>query len=238
MLVGLLLALLFSASQWINFIVEIQFCFVLVYFTAIAALAALHNAAACSFGRERARKNWLWIAASVVIASIATGTEANGLLVWPLLVILAILIQLPRRVVALLSALTTAMMLLYIGHYTAATPMNVYEFFAKILDIVIFTLAYLSSAIDEPLITITKAVGLDWSAYRIGLAAALGALGVICFLYAIAVMVREPDKATRGRVTILIVSAFIVASAGLTGIGRIRFSIETALTSRYHSRPK
>ena len=101
-ILGLVLAITFAASQWINFTWTFQVCFVVVFFAAIAAFGALSNSVRPSRAPEQG-VSAPWLMTAIVMAVIATGSMANGLLVWPLLVVMAACIGLPKSSVAALA---------------------------------------------------------------------------------------------------------------------------------------
>ncbi len=229
---GLIMAFLFSASQWINFTSTLEVCFVFVYVTSIGALAALAKSA----GYSRSQHPWIcaiWLAVSIVMAFLAVGTSATGVVVWPLLVLLGFFLRLSRVVRAALIGLAIGIPFAYLHNYKPDKPVIPTDLMSKTPDLVAFALTYLGSAFNEPLMYLTKSVGLNWEAYQVPLAAAVGALGIGWFFHIILAAIREPLPLPPGRITLLHVAGFLVGSAALSSIGRIQFSMMTALTSRY-----
>lgn len=230
-MLGLTLSLLFSAPQWLNFLATLQVCFVLVYSTAIAALGAFAIALRC--WSERPLASRIWIGVSVVCAMVSTGTEANGLLVWPMLVLAGVWLRAPRIVIALFSVCGIIFITLFISHYEPLAPSTLHGMLSKTPNMLVYAMAYLGSWIDEPLMTLVSAMGLDWKSYRVAIGACTGAAGLIAFVYMVFSTITHPEKATTGRVTLLAIAGFMVGSAALTGFGRVQFPMETALHTRY-----
>jgi hypothetical protein len=176
---GLIFAFVFAAPQWINFTSALQVCFVLAFSTATAALAALYKSAPWSAHPGRSAG---WLVLSLTLAAISLGTSANGLLVWSLLAVLSLFLRLPRTVVAFLSALSLGMMYAYVHNYEPSTAATVMDLVDASPDMIAFALAYLGSALDEPAMAVTKAIGLNWDAYRVPLTVIAGGLGVAWFV--------------------------------------------------------
>jgi uncharacterized protein (DUF697 family) len=121
----------------------------------------------------------------------------------------------------------------YLYGYRPVDPVNISGRWTKAPDAVAFVLAYLGSALDEPFVAATKAVGLEWDAYRVPLCAVTGLLGVGCFFALVILTIREHARQTPSRIALLHVLAFLLASSALTGVGRAQFPMKDALTSRY-----
>lgn len=223
---GVILAFAFSAGQWINFSWTFQVCFVVVFSSAIAAFAA--------FARSvHSRRRWLWVTAAIATALVATGSMANGLLVWPLLASISFMVSPSKRVTTVILAAGAATCLAYFHGYHAASGLSVAGLVERLPEILVFAAAYLGSAVDEPSVTIARAMGVDWQPYRVGAAAAIGFLGAALFVRLAAAASRAGRRTAVPRLALLHVAAFLGASAGLTAVGRVQFPLEDALTSRY-----
>jgi hypothetical protein len=229
---GLILMLLFAAPQWINFTWTFQTCFVVVFFAAIAAFVALKNSVRGIRSPERS-VSALWVAASITMGLIATGSMANGLLVWPLMVMMAVCIGLPRTVVGGLAVVGFVVIFAYMYGYHPRDSVNVSSSWMKAPEVVAFGSAYLGSALDEPLVAATRAVGLDWDQYRVLLCGLAGVLGIMWFFDLVILTIREPSRQTPARIAMLHILAFLLASSALTAVGRVQFPMKDSLTSRY-----
>jgi hypothetical protein len=110
---------LFSAQQYTNFTWSFQIQFVAVYFAVTAALTSVMVLARSSSQGAAwvATRRHLWMAAAIVFGIIATYSMANGLLIWPLLVVVAYWYDLPRRDKAVLVVTGAIMWALYLGGY-------------------------------------------------------------------------------------------------------------------------
>jgi len=229
---GLTLAFLFGAPQWINFTSSLQVCFMFVYVTSIGALAALTKCAGHSW-LEHPWNSGLWLMAAIVMALLAVGTSATGVLVWPLLVLLACFLRLPKAVIGVLLGLMITVPLAYLHNYRPIKPAVAPDLISTTPDLVAFALAYLGSAFNEPLMYFTNAMGINWNPYQVALAVLAGAVGIIWFFHILLTTLGEAHTVSRGRLTLLHIAAFLVGSAALSSVGRLQYSIITALTSRY-----
>jgi hypothetical protein len=228
---GVILALSFSASQWNNFTWTFQVCFVVVFFSAIAAFAALSRAVRRPESADREISRF-WVCAAIVMGLIATGSMANGLLVWPLMVLMSLWIGLPNQVTGLVAAIGTTVSWLYMRGYQPGGFVPA-DSLMKTPETVAFALAYLGVAVDEPFVAVTRALGLDWTAYRVATSALAGAVGVLCFLRFAVLALSRPAQMGASATAMLHILAFLASSALLTAIGRVRFGLVDALTSRY-----
>jgi hypothetical protein len=230
-ILGLILAFLFGASQWINFTWTFCVSWPVVFFGAIGAFAALTNSVQPRHTEGRSF-SVVWLTVSIVMGLISTGCMANGLLVWPLMVLMAVCIGLPRIVVGILALVGAMVIAAYLHHYEH--PVSVFDAWMKTPEMVAFASAYLGAALDEPMLATTKAVGLDWESYRVPLSALAGAVGIGWFCHLALLTFRELNARRPARIALLFILAFLAASAALTGIGRVQvLPMREAMNSRY-----
>lgn len=104
---GLIVALLFSGAQIENFMRAWNLHWFLVFAAAAAAFAAESQATAARTA-ERRGAAIAWLAASLSAGLVATWTMANGLLVWPILLVLAWVLRLPGSWLLALALLAAA----------------------------------------------------------------------------------------------------------------------------------
>jgi hypothetical protein len=225
---GLILAFCFAAPQWINFTWTFLTCFLTVPFGAIASFICLTNSVADG---PDAPLSLRWIFASGAMALVATCSMSNGLLVWPLLVVMAATLRLPKGVVLGFTAAT----LVAFATYMAGAPVaqgSITQSLQKPWQIVPFALAYLGSAFDEPMLVVGKAFGQHWDAYRVPLTVLAGALGVTLVLRLAVAEARKPSV-DRRRLPMLFTLAFFMTSSAVIALGRTKLTLDLALTSRY-----
>jgi hypothetical protein len=162
----------------------------------------------------------MWLAAAIAIAVIDTGTMGNGLLVWPLIFLMAFSIRLPGRAVALVALAGVATWLAYLHGYERSSAVTIGKSLAKAPQIMVFACAYLGSAVDEPLLAIANAIHADVGLYRIAASALAGFLGLAWFLVLVVDgLRRRTDRVDE--IALRYVVGFLGASAGMT-IGNIR----------------
>jgi len=212
MIGGVVVALMMSLRQAENFTSGLQIAF--------AAVFAAATGSALAFGRavERlavGRTPWPWFAGSLAAAFVACFSMANGLLVAPILAVMAILARAPRLAAG------------YLAFAAVVTPAYFFE-----------------DAIEGPGSPLTEnlhhpgRLAFYVAAYLGGIASdppsralAMGALGI---LSAVLVTVRAATRMGRPDASGLVaVMLFCGATATLTAAGRLQFGPEQALSSRY-----
>lgn len=214
---GLAAALLFSWTQHENLLWGFQIQFVLVFLFALAAFALLWRA-------SQAARCWGWVMGAGVMASASALCMINGLLCFPLVLLMAWWLRLPRRPLALLGAWALLMWGVYFygftgfSHGPAAPPIGLPE---RLLAIGAYTLCYLGGPLAAGLELPTTA-----HAWLAGVAGAV-LLGLTGFL---ALKVAYRDRCTPALVLVLTI-LFVLASAGATAVGRS--SLGFSFTSRY-----
>jgi hypothetical protein len=155
-----------------------------------------------------------WTVVAVVAAVAASYSLANGILVWPVLVCLALVVRLGRRPSLLLAIVGALTICSYLWHFDFTTRGNV----AHPLGLLRYVAVFLGSALGD--------VGL-------GLAEAAGflGLGLLCLLLFVAWRERHQWSATR-----LVgagVALFVLLSAAQTAAGRLQLGLAQAASSRY-----
>lgn len=207
----LALACTFSAVQMENLFWAFQVQFVGVLLAAAAAFGAL------TFARERPAL----FPCSLVLMLVASLMMANGLLVWPLGVLLAWFAGHSRARLGALLAGGLLVFAFYLHDYESPSPhRGPLQALAHLPEV----LAYACACLGSP----WRKLGLD-ATVALGAAAAGGLLlaAVVCW--------RRRTRLDHGTLAWLGVAAFAATTAGLTGLGRSGFPLETALTSRYSS---
>jgi len=228
---------LFSALQYTNFTWSFQIQFVAVYFAVTGALASVmlfarRSTEGTPLGFFQGPRFWLY--AAIVIGFIATYSMANGLLVWPLLLLTANWLGLQRREKAIICTAGIAAWVLYLWGYT--TPLqhsSILEGFLKLPRSFVYAMCVLGSPLDGILSVINRALSLGGEKWRLIWTATGGVVGLIigCSLWVFFLVNRR--KANRAEVVILHVLLFVMATAFLIGLGRANFPLQSALQSRY-----
>jgi len=205
--VAAILALSPAAEE--NLTWSFQVAFVQVYLFAALALLAL----VVSRGRAP------WLAVTCVAAIAATYSLANGLLLWPVLVLLALALRLGRREVVVLSVVGAATIVSYVWHFHPVERHASYvHTLGHPIGLAKYSVVFLGSPIREA---------------GVSAAGAVGAVGVLLFaaLLVDALRARARTAATTWYGAAL--ALFVVVTAVETGIGRLNFGVSQALSSRY-----
>jgi hypothetical protein len=207
---GLVAFCLFCSSQWENFVWGFQTCFVLPGLFATLSLIAL----LLYWTRGRGKYLVLCIAAALG----ATYSLANGNLLWPLLMVTAILLRLRRvAILSLLVAGTVSTSLFLYGYVrpsyaisSARTPIAVLKYLA----------AYFGSSWIPRGIRPAEVIGIA------------GLLVMLCLLFRLRSCIRS------GRafcVQLMVTLLFCAGTGAITAMGRSGFGVTQAFTSRYQT---
>jgi hypothetical protein len=211
--IGIAASLLFSALQIENLALGFQVQFVGVF--CLATLSFVLIARPAGTGRQFGDA---WFAAGVA-ATAASLTMAGGLLVWPILVLLAIWLRLPGGRIVALVAWGAAVWAAYLFQYqspaqhpdplaAAASPGRVLAYAA----------CYVGHVLD-------RCVPLG--------ALGLGAAGLVVTLGLAGRVLLGHPRARPAEVALLAVVAFSLACGLATSIGRLSEPLEQAMSSRY-----
>jgi hypothetical protein len=190
----------------------------MLQFAVVAALALL------TFARGSAGR-W-YFGASLAFAEVATFSSGNGMLLWPVLVLAALALGLPKKRLWMLGAVAVASLGLYFIGYQFSGNINIKNFFIHPLYSLEFVGAYLSMPFG------------GMKAPIFGVRVGLTGLGIALTLFCIGLrktLVRQPAG------TLLFgVYLFDILTALLTGAGRMDPSdprFQAAEAQRYLSTP-
>jgi hypothetical protein len=192
----------------LNWAFQVQFVQVFL-FAGVAILAVV--AAARTSGSQRRH---IWTAASAVAGIAATYSLANGLLVWPVVLLFANVLKLGKRATALLGALGALTYLSYLWHYEFSTHNSL----SHPLRMLAYVAIYLGSMLRS---AGTTAAGL------------LGGLGIMLFV--LLCLVAWKRRLGRSITTQLGtgLALFVLLTAVQTASGRLSLGLSQALSSRY-----
>lgn len=232
-LAAVIVSLVFSAQQYINFIWGFQVQFPLMCCSALGSLTALLRA-----HREK-QKALRWVATSIALAATATYSMSNGVLVWPLLLLEAAWLRLDRRwVVAILAGAVLIELSFFHGWQgvhcvagggcLAGSPVNPLASWTQLRREAVFFLAHLGSPLDALL---SRSGSASWEV--IG-ASVIGGLLLLTSLVGYALVWRWRNPASGAQAVLMHASLFLIASSSLIAIGRSDFlPVSAAFTSRY-----
>jgi hypothetical protein len=163
-----------------------------------------------------------WFSLSLISATVATFSMANGVLAWPLLLLLMWYWRFPWRMPLLAVGVAIIEIVGYFWHAQGATgsiPHGTpsYVIRHQLVDLLHYTALYLGSPI--------------WYAlHRFGLATVAGVLvvagTVMGFLYAI-------NRRNLSAISLLALAGFLCGTAFITGTGRLVLGLDNVFQSRY-----
>ncbi len=212
---------LFSAQQYVNFIWGFQVQFALVYGCAIGSFLALLKSAE----RRQAGRDGRWMAASIALAAAATYSMANGILVWPWLVLLAWRLRTPGRQIA---AIASAAVLVGVSYFWSwhrvvhiSSPFASSEQLGRV---VLFFLAHLGSPVSA-----FSAPGSESTVLAAARIAGGLLLATVAFGY---ILLWRRERCNGAQAALLHVCAFLMGGSALIAIGRLSIN-EDPFASRY-----
>jgi glycosyltransferase involved in cell wall biosynthesis len=224
---------MFSMQQFSNLTDGLNIAFVGVYCTAIGAVFALLRAAeAQPIGRGIGK----WIAITCIAAILSTYSMANGLFVWPVLILFAVWLRLPKRYAILLVMGTGALATAYLwGYQRPGRHANPIESLTHLSQMVEYSGAYLGSPIDPPAEPVLKKLGFGTDSARVLCAAVFGWIGALAAIAGILVVWVKRDRFQPAEGALAHISLFILITAAAVASGRINLPTVEALTYRYHT---
>ncbi len=221
--VGAGLGFLFSWVQVENWTWGFQNQFFAVYAFALLSFFSFvyHH---FLYDQKKCFHSWLFFIISILSAIICALTMSNGLIVLPLLLILALVLKVSLFKVFFIGALGIISWLLYFGNnYNVSHVSPIDSIINYPLQLILYSFAYLGSP---------TAYLLGFASHYLIITIAVGALLSLCFLFFILDMVRKREFSPIKLVLIFFV-LFIFGSALVTAFGRIHFGLGSALAVRY-----
>ena len=215
---------LFSAQQSINFIWGFQVQFILVYATGAAALAAL----LCAAETESRARRGAWMAACLLLGAACSYSMANGILIWPILLLAAAWLRVGRSTLGVLAASGPLVGVFYF-HGWHTSPLDAP---APLWRVAWFAMAHAGG----PIAPLVRALGGDSS--TIGIAAAL--IGGTLLVYAAVqwiLMWTRRGQYSGAQVVLLHFALFVAAASFAIAAGRAHLQLADAFRSRYITPP-
>ena len=196
----------FSAQQSMNFTLPFQVQFPMVYCFSIAALFAM-----------RKTMRTAWLAASIALATLATYSMANGILIWPVMVLAALWLRMPRRWVLAIGASAIFVAAVYFYGWSDRTPrefalpMSASQRLPRVLA---FWLGHLGSPVF-PLAFVS-----DSTAFRIACAVIPGALLALALLAGFVRLWRWREQYSSAQAILVFYCVFLAGSSLMMAYGR------------------
>ena len=221
-LAAVIVACLFSAQQWHNFIWPFQVQFPLLYCAVTLALFSLWKAA---------RNNWQggapWVVASTVAAAIATYSMANGVLLWPVLLLAALWLRMPRRWLATLAVAALLLGPPYFYHWRKSIPPVPLPKAQLLPRAVVLFFANLGA----PLTPLAMMFHTDNA--RLAAAAIPGILLALALLAGFVMLWRRREQFSNARALLIFYCVYLAGSSASMAYGRADASLFEAFTPRY-----
>jgi len=213
-------ACIFSGQQWVNFVWPFQVQFPMVYCFAAAALFALW---------QSAERNWTpsWLAASILLAALSTYSMANGVLVWPVLILAAFWLGVPRRWIGAIAAGAILLGATYFYHWHKASVAIQPPASERLPRVVIFGLAHLGSPL-APLALLS-----DNDDVRLAVAAIPGLLLAIALLAGFVMLWKRREHFTNARAILVFYCIYLCGTSATMAYGRSDGSLIDAFSPRY-----
>lgn len=181
-------------------------------------------------------KQVCWLVVTVVFGLLSPLTMANGVAVFPILLLLGLLYRLDSRYIVLMLLLSTMVLGLYfVGYENKSGLGNLSEVFHNIATIktfILFILAYLGNPMS--LLLVTGAEFLSVKLPREGLGIAFGLLFIVINLLSFIYILKIDKSKFKNFLYVYFAFIFFVGGAALaTGIGRSSFGLDYAFQNRY-----
>ena len=214
---GLIAYAILCPTQYENLVWGFQLQFVVP--GAMATLAFLALLLCQRHQHERSSRTRLLIIC-IAAASVATWSLANGMLLWPLLIIASLLLRMGRPVWTKLLLLAAVNIGLYFFHYHRPVPI----------------VSLPSMSISERLQYVAVYLGSTWVRHSSGaIAVILGVLGICASLIVVYQCVRKTPRPELLKTQLSLLMIFCLLTAAATSSGRIHLGIQQATASRYQT---
>jgi hypothetical protein len=210
---GLIAYCVFCPTQYENLVWGFQLQFVVT-----SAMATLSILALLLYQRESRAK---FLVLSIVAASIATWSLANGMLLWPLLIAAALLLRMRRQVWASLVVFAILNIALYFFHYHQPSPRGQALSLQSVVEMAQYVIVYFGST---------------WVRHSSGLIALFtGVVGIGAALIVVARVLRKRDGEGLLQFELALLMLLFLATAAITSSGRLHLGLEQATASRYQT---
>jgi hypothetical protein len=142
--------LLFSPAQLENLTAGFQICFILVFLAGTVSVASLLKLAETWKYSRASRRDYGWFAMSIAAAIAASYSISSGICIWPVLILLAIGLRLPRHWTVILCATGVLVAYLYFhGYRMEAGHANVGASLRHPLEMLFYAAAYVAMPVSR-----------------------------------------------------------------------------------------
>lgn len=219
--VGLVAFCLFSPSQWPNLVMGFTglCCYLPPLFASLSVVGLLLYWRESQAPGPRSSR-WLYLLLCVAAAIGATFSLSNGNLVWPLLVLAALVLRVRLAAIATIAAVAAAGIAAFFYNYTVYITATSLSSRGEIVALIKYIAVYFGSS---------------WVTSDVRLAEYLGILGCLAFLL---VLWRLPwwfKNSPAMCVQFGVLLLFALATGVVTAPGRVVFGLDQAFSGRYQS---
>ncbi len=225
------LGAMFSSQQFANFTWYFQIQFVAVYFGAtISCLALMTTTTANSAMRSKS----VGLGITILLAVATTYSMANGLLIWPILVSLAVCFGLPRRHRLTLAGFGVCNWLAYFtGYIRPADHPSPLGALLHLPAFFRFGITVLGSPFSDVISKFSAGASAGFLEDTAALIGALGLLIALAEFFSHFRADRSGPRFSRAELVYWHLLSFVLLSISLIASGRYTFPVSEALTSRY-----
>jgi hypothetical protein len=223
---------LVSAQQFTNLATGFQIPFVAVFFAAACAFFCLDAARRADVAGE-GRRSAVWLGVATLSAVAATGSLANGLLVWPFLAGLSLWFRLPRRHTALIATAGALCWVLYFHNYHQppqnASPLTALSSLSRVFA---FATATLGTPVTD-LVTATGSLYGIWDPVPTLWASAAGVVGLWLAWRGVRACWNDQTDLGPIRAVLACELLFTITAVFAIAAGRVMSPMSEAINSRY-----
>ena len=223
---GLAAFCLFSPTQWENLTWGFQTCFVLSGLFASLSLVGLLLYWKCAQQTPQSHC-WKFLAVSVLAALAGLLSLANGLLLLPLLFVVALLLQLGYAVASTYLITAFVSTALYFHNYIRppqnSDPMASLRSPIKLVE---YVAVYFGSS---------WGYGSSWTHHNLQVALSAGFVGLALAIVFLLRLFRPKDTASLFSVQLILMLLFYIGTALLTALGRVASGSSQAFAPRYQT---
>ena len=211
---GLIAFALFWESQYQSFLNPVQVCYLSAFLFATFSIVSIMIAL------EVPNRFSLWLVASMAAAFLSEANLANGLVVWPLLIVMAVRFRLKYSYIAILCAVAAVSIAVYVsGYKSPGQHAHPIESLQKPGLLIGYLMIYFGSVWG-------KLSSLLEGAFAIaGMAASV--------IFFVRELLRPEPRPFP--FAVLMLCMFLLATAFITALGRINFPLIQAASSRYQT---
>ena len=219
---ALIVSCLFSSQQWVNFVMPFQVQFPMVYCAAAAALFALWRAV-------QNNASFLgWFVASIFLGIVATYSMANGILIWPVMIVAASLLGISRGRIVVLVVMGLLIAMSFFWNWQQS-PLGHAPESHRVERGLLFGLAYLGS----PTFTLVR-FG-NWPGFHLLLPTVPGAIAALALAAGLVLFWRHHERHKKAESILMLYCMFLGCSCAAIVVGRYAGPLSEAYQWRYYT---